>query len=157
MNFDNLDNIIVPAWFIIATMAMTGMSLMLTIAILNIYHHDASKPVPAWLDKLVLRLLARVLCMHKSNKRMRHVDDVDEASENEIIPQDQKHPLFPADVLKYIHLLMHKEKTKDVNGDNKNQWVQVGKVIDRFFLVSSFIAMFLTAVCMFPVIRFEGQ
>ncbi len=96
------------AWYVVAAMIMTTLSLILTIAILNIYHHDPSKPVPAWLDRFVLRLLARVLCMH----------------------------------------------TSDENG---NQWVQVAKVVDRFSLIVSFFAVFLTTATMIPIINIGEQ
>jgi len=45
------------------TMALGTMSVCLTVLVLNLHHRDAERPVPRWARVLVLRYLARLLCV----------------------------------------------------------------------------------------------
>jgi len=45
------------------TMALGTMSVCLTVLVLNLHHRDAERPVPRWARVLVLRHLARLLCV----------------------------------------------------------------------------------------------
>ena len=164
----------VSAWYVVATMNMAGISLMLTISVLNIYHHSPSKPIPVWLDRLVLKSLARILCMrthlttgstptettlqHEDSEVEKNTDEVRKPhwKKVEMISDDQKFSLLPPDILKYVRNIMEKEKKKDRIEANRDQWIAVGKVIDRFFLVMWFIVISLTTLVMLPVLASLG-
>ena len=164
----------VSAWYIVATMNMAGMSLILTIFVLNIYHHSPSKPVPVWLVNLVLKLLARVLCMHTpvitdttpvettvqhaDGHAAKNTDEVRDSNwkEAEMIFDDHRHSLMPADILVHMRDNMEKEKKKDIIELNRDQWITVGRVIDRFFLVLWLIVIFVTTFVMLPVLASLG-
>lgn len=45
------------------TMALGTLSVSLTVLVLNLHHRDAERPVPHWARVLVLRHLARLLCV----------------------------------------------------------------------------------------------
>jgi len=45
------------------TMALGTMSVCLTVLVLNLHHRDAERPVPRWARVLVLRYLAKLLCV----------------------------------------------------------------------------------------------
>lgn len=45
------------------TMALGTMSVCLTVLVLNLHHRDAERPVPHWARVLVLRYLAKMLCV----------------------------------------------------------------------------------------------
>jgi len=156
-------------------MTMAGVSLVLTICVLNICHHSPSKPIPAWLDKLVLKILARVLCMRThltsstspaQNTQQPLDDDVEKIVDDvrkpawkkvEMISDDDRYFLLPPDILNYVRNMMEKEKEKGRIETNRVQWITVGKVIDRFFLVLLVIVMSLTTVVMFPVLASKSQ
>ena len=164
----------ISAWYVVAAMNMTGISLVLTIFVLSICHHSPSKPIPVWLDKLVLQVLARLLCMHTHlSTRISPADSIIQPSDDdleknadnvrqpawekvEMIADDDRCSLLPPDVLKYLRSCMKKEKEKDRIETNREQWITLGKVIDRFFLVSWLVVLCLTTVITFPVLASNG-
>ena len=50
------------AYFMVASMGLTALSLLMTVYIVNIFHHNPHKEVPRWLKKYVLNILAKVTC-----------------------------------------------------------------------------------------------
>ena len=52
--------------YLTCTMAITTLSMVLTVFVLNL-HHVTDRPVPAWAKKLVLVYLARLMCMCTCN------------------------------------------------------------------------------------------
>jgi len=49
--------------YLTMTMALGTMSVCLTVLVLNLHHRDAERPVPRWARVLVLRYLAKLLCV----------------------------------------------------------------------------------------------
>ena len=45
-------------------MALGTVSVCLTVLVLNLHHRDAERPVPRWARILILKYLARMLCVH---------------------------------------------------------------------------------------------
>ena len=76
--------------------------------------------------------------------------------ETELTPEDQRCNLLPADVLKHMRDNIEKEKKKDRIETIRDQWITVGRVIDRFFLVLWFIVISLTTLVMLPVLASFG-
>ena len=87
------------------------------------------------------------------------VDDVRKPAweKVEMISDDHRDFLLPPDILNYVRNMMEKEKEKGRIETNRVQWITVGKVIDRFFLVLLVIVMSLTTVVMFPVLASKSQ
>ena len=56
---------LLAAIYIVLSMAITACSLILTLVVLNAHHHSPRKPPPAAVRRLVLHLLAAVVCMRK--------------------------------------------------------------------------------------------
>ena len=52
----------IPGIYLTCTMAITTLSMVLTVFVLNL-HHITDRPVPRWARTLVLVYLARLLCM----------------------------------------------------------------------------------------------
>ena len=50
------------AFYIVASMAITTMSLFMTVYIVNIFYHNPHKKVPGWLKNYVLVFVARITC-----------------------------------------------------------------------------------------------
>jgi len=49
--------------YLTMTMALGTLSVCLTVLVLNLHHRDAERPVPRWARVLVLRYLAKLLCV----------------------------------------------------------------------------------------------
>ena len=45
-------------------MVMTGFSIVISVIVLDLHHHEPTAPVPRWLRKLVFGCMARVLCIY---------------------------------------------------------------------------------------------
>ena len=60
-------------------MALGTMSVCLTVLVLNLHHRDAERPVPRWARVLVLRHLARLLCVRarKPKTMAANLDNLD--------------------------------------------------------------------------------
>ena len=84
------------------------------------------------------------------------VEDMTKPAHEKDELRQERYPLMPPDVHRYVRNLMQKEKEKDRIDNNRDQWVMVGKIIDRFLFYLSFVFMFLVAVIMFPVLAGEG-
>ena len=155
------------AWYILATMSTAGIALSTTICILNIYHYNPSMPVPAWLDRLVIKILARAIRMHLSDATSSGlgsvhpsddviVEDMTKEKGGDVIMEQQRYPLMPPDVQKYVRSLIRKEKEHDRLQNNREQWVRVGKIVDRFLFYVLFVVMLVTAVILFSVLASRG-
>lgn len=70
-------------------MAITTLSMVLTVFILNL-HHITDRPVPKWLNRLVLVYLARLLCMCQyqpsSSSALDSDDEFDKTSKYRVTP-----------------------------------------------------------------------
>lgn len=47
-------------------MVMTGISIVISVIVLDLHHHDATSPVPKWLRRLVFGCMGRLLCVYTS-------------------------------------------------------------------------------------------
>ena len=144
-------------------MAVSGLSLVITIGILNVYHHNPSRPVPSWIRTLILRGLARVLCMHTDDVTpkkniVRPVDDV----HVEDLVDDKKPPvpnnaLLPPEILMYVSNLIEKGREADHQDQNREEWIMVGKVLDKTCLVFFMALITITAAVLLPIMDFKGD
>lgn len=50
-------------------MAMTAMSILICVIVLNLHHRDPNSPVPTWLRRLTHQLMAPVVCMQSVARR----------------------------------------------------------------------------------------
>jgi len=54
----------IPGIYLTVTMAMTSLSIVLTVFVLQLHHVGPhQKPVPNWIKKLVIHYIARIVCM----------------------------------------------------------------------------------------------
>ncbi|ELT90136.1 hypothetical protein CAPTEDRAFT_166277 [Capitella teleta] len=50
--------------YLTMVMVMTGCSIVISVIVLDLHHHEAFSPVPVWLKRIVFSCMARMLCMH---------------------------------------------------------------------------------------------
>ena len=60
--------------YLTCTMAITTLSMVLTVFVLNL-HHIQDRPVPQWMKRLLLVYLARVLCMYQKPEKSHRTRD----------------------------------------------------------------------------------
>lgn len=150
-------------------MMMSGISLFVTVGILNIYHHTPAKPVPNWLRNVVLIGLARLLCLHDDDVTAQRnsvhpqnevqVEDLDaDPNYQKKMSNHQQAPnsLVPDEIVQYVKGLIEKEKETSRQDQNRAEWIMVGKTIDRLCLVLFLFVILITCVVMFPVISNKG-
>ena len=126
-------------------MILTGVSLLVTVGILNIYHHSPSKPLPTWVRNVILHGLGRVCCVYTDYVRCReaathdmqvtvkHLDSVRQGPNQKIRSLQKKTRRLPprqetVEYLKYLRDADIKSKQLEINME---EWVLVGKVLDR--------------------------
>ena len=158
-------------------MAITTMAMVTTVFVLNLYSsHD--KPVPRWVKRLLLDIMAPLLCMctctrpvptHFNRARSRqssgsrhrdrrplgrphqHTDDVDEhhiGSSNELTRR--------------THSALHRRRRHALVGRraanvgaNAKQWVYVATVCDRLFFWICLICIVITTMILFHPLMFK--
>lgn len=49
--------------YLTMVMVMTAFSIVISVIVLDLHHHEPSSPVPRWLRRLVFGFMARILCM----------------------------------------------------------------------------------------------
>ncbi len=69
-------------------MAVGGLALLFAVLVLNIYHHDNSKPVPDWLRSCMLRR-TKVEHAHGKNQIGRSMSDIQVLKNNIIKPDEE--------------------------------------------------------------------
>ena len=151
-------------------MAITTLSMVLTVCILNL-HHITDKPVPLCLQTIVFRHIARLLCMHKhtrmprsdaqacaSRKRqlsrfmapqlLRNVNGV--ASDEDVC--DAKNTHFR----RQLSLESDDDVSDTEESDKKareerfaREWRQVAEVMDRLFFWFFFLSIVVSTLVLF--------
>ena len=57
-----------PGIYLTVTMAMTSLSIVLTVFVLQLHHVGPNtKPVPRWIRAVVISVISRIICMRSSN------------------------------------------------------------------------------------------
>ena len=125
-------------------MTLTGVSLVLTVGILNIYHHSPSKPVPTWVRNVILHGLATVLCVYTDYVRRRGTTIQEVCSTVKQLDPERKsqiekhgssrktgHLSVRQKTVEYLKYLRDADVKLNYLEQNKEEWVLVGRVLDR--------------------------
>ncbi len=157
----------IPATFIIASMAQTGLSLVLAIIVLALHHHSPDTPVPACVRSLVFGCMAKMLCFRDPGntrlspkvapeKRGLPPNAVTVQDLEKTVPVPQQPGLqLPDDIARYIRKLMEKEEETEFVESNKSDWERVGHIVDRFLLIF-FLLLTTVEIVFFIVVTYYG-
>ena len=160
-----------PGIYLTVTMAMTSLSIVLTVFVLQLHHVGPdTKPVPLWIRKVVLHLIARMMCMsahvdgyyryqetRKDEMCMTSfMDSVDFRDSNNCNGRLQSNP--PSSdrnvtydrISRHLKILVSKHDGEEDHQDIVNEWRLVAHVMDRFlfwlFLIGSFFSSLVILV-----------
>ena len=150
------------ASFIINIMCLLSASLVISIWILNLYFHSDDKPVPKWIKWLVLEWLATTVCL-KCRCPVSKVSAANSGSpETRIVmgsvasinvnedfssrKKTGKEIIQPGYVCAFIPRSVEKEEAAAISDQNKSDWQSLARVLDRFFLVISLVAIIIITV-----------
>ena len=137
-------------------MLITSLSLVATLAVLNLHHHSPNKPVPGILRLLLLKGLARCVCMYKQpsnavkpikhDQWQLHLQDV---NDQKFKPENCN---LPSEILQFIRKKLEDEEENDRLSNNTSDWHHAANVLDRFFLCLSFLGILLLSLSYLMVI-----
>ena len=109
-------------------MALNGFGLAVSVAVLNIFYHDRTKPVPQWLHFLGFNILARIACFNKAPGggriedthgivKVQEINGIDQGKDNTWSKQPQL------------------EERATVEERNEKDWTRMARIIDRFCFI----------------------
>ena len=131
------------AYYMVGSMAVTALSLIATVVIVNVFYHDPTRRVPDWLRKSVLDVLARATCFtsgRKSNQTEVHVKEI---PENVSVSQGKEEMgAYKDQDIKPQHVAYPKSRERQIE-EYKIEWQRVSKIIDRFCLLITCFAAFV--------------
>lgn len=146
-------------------MAMTAMSILICVIVLNLHHRDPSAPVPRWLSRLTLNMSSLVCMRDQVRQKGVTVYQLCELSQNHAtshahennVGGEPQSPFFEdlggsermnygtsgsgkkqillEEILKHLRQITDKLKEKEEQGSLKAEWKEVAKIMDRFFLL----------------------
>ena len=117
----------VSGFYLMFVMNSTAIWLLITVAILNVHHHDKIKQPPSWLQTLALKGLAKLMCMKL------------------VFSENQENN----DLLKCENNIT----SLDGNKNKTNEWILIARVFDRLCLiVFVFVDLlaFIVLMCHYP-------
>ena len=150
------------ASFIINITCLLSAPLVISIWILNLYYHSADKPVPKWIKWLVLEWLATTVCL-KCRCPVSKVSAANSGSPDTRIVMGSvasinvnedfssrkktgKEIIQPGYVCAFIPRSVEKEEAAAISDQNKSDWQSLARVLDRFFLGISLVAIIIITV-----------
>ena len=127
MNIFNMIHSSILGFYLMFVMNSTAIWLLITVAILNVHHQDKIKQPPAWLQSLVLKALAKLMCMSLVFSESRENNDLLKCENNVTSAHCNKH--------------------------RPNMWILIARVFDRLCLiVFVFVDLlaFVVLMCHYP-------
>jgi len=153
-------------------MGQTIISLIVSVFILNVYHHHSNTSVPRSIKKVAFGIIATVFGMRGqitsvwangkvqpekntkeifTNKMKR--DEVVETNVDDDIPVKYEYAL-PDDVIIYIRWLKSNSEDKEKERVIKDEWMTLGKILDRmFFFISLTVLVIEIAVLLINILK----
>ena len=146
-------------------MGITALSLLFTLLVLNIHHHNPKKPVPKVIQLMVLNWLAKAVCMKRKENnnsekpkslganqlKPEHIDGENNIGAKAAYPGVNES--LPADVLMYIRKKIQDDVEADEIENNREDWHHAASIVDRFLLILFSLAIFIMSVtCLLLII-----
>ena len=133
------------AYYMVCSMALTAMSLVATVTILNIFYHNPNQRVPNWLRKCVLDIFAKVTCFtpHASSQTSTIQEKKDKSDNVSVVSMEEESKE------KYKKEIGNNQECSAVAEitNNREDWQRVSKIIDRLCLfLNCFAAVVLFMV-----------
>ena len=122
----------VAATYLVAVMALTGISLMLTVAVIHIHHQGPDTPLPPMFRSLTFNIIARLV------GKKGEVEKVEKAVK-------AQRGDFPQDKATREVGLLNDSHVKDevISVDSSREWVLAAKIWDRLFIAFCFTCLML--------------
>ncbi len=150
-------------------MAITAYTVITTICVLYIFHHNADIPVPGWLQVIMFNCLGRVFCIggktHRHGKTRSYsksnicpklsfnkginITDI----ENNSSKTFESIVTFPPEIMELTKKMLQKREEDERHEKNKEDWQKVAIILDRFFLLLSVFGIAILSITIFVSIR----
>ena len=119
--------LLLSGFYLMFVMNSTAVWLLITVAILNVHHHNKMKRPPSWLQRLVLKQLARIMCMRLVVFENNGSNDILTTGNN--------------------------VASLDNNKNKTNVWILMARVFDRLCLIVFVLVdllAFIVLMCHYP-------
>ncbi|CAD5112703.1 DgyrCDS1923 [Dimorphilus gyrociliatus] len=129
------DHIPLLGIYLTVTMAITTLSMVLTVFVLNL-HYISDRPVPSWAKTLIIDYMGRCMCMssYKKDKRRSTVNGITLEKIGERIAR---------------HTMEEEGFIKDSEEDFSADWKRMAEVFDRLFFWFFLTAILITTLILF--------
>ena len=144
----------------ISIMAMTSLSITLSVWVIYIHHHGSHTPVPRVIRRIFLGGVARLLCMKQMVSTVRDANEVADkplkVSEEMLVqevtyhPADEKHSVLTyshdtvtQEIVSSLRVLKKKIEEDEKSDSVAQEWKTLARVLDRlfFFVIMIFIVI----------------
>jgi hypothetical protein len=153
-------------------MAMTSLSIVLTVFVLQLHHvgpHE--RPVPRWVKFIIFQIIARLIFMRKALKRMEYgkearrdemclaafgdpMDIKDTNCNGRLSPLQLSHDRLDRErgslafdkISKHLKVLVAKQTYEDSFQEIVDEWRLVAHIMDRFLFWVFFICGFVSSL-----------
>lgn len=163
--------------YIVSNMALTSLSLIGSVIVLNVYHHDSRRPVPGWIKKSLFSCFSRCLCMAQSGESPNGANEVPWPQSANIGSPETENDLYicaqhgtrslknnqvkssgsevklPGEILAFIKNANQREMQNDINEENRGDWQRLAAVLDRLFFIITCIIIVAGAIGMMAVLK----
>ncbi|CAH1779885.1 unnamed protein product [Owenia fusiformis] len=147
------------ALYLAAVMTLSASSIILTVIILQMHHHDAIYPVPRWLRYFAFEMIARVVCLrHYKSFSLEGYIRVSKHSSNNVSPVKRGSKMDGRKNYggSYTHgannqipiseEIIDKSAFDSDNAKWKKEWQTVAQILDRFLLFVYLVVLLIFCV-----------
>ncbi|XP_053720900.1 neuronal acetylcholine receptor subunit alpha-7-like [Synchiropus splendidus] len=138
------DSVPLIAQYLIATMIIVGLSIIATVVVLHLHHHDPrGKKMPKWAREFLLKWCARLFQMKNPD-----CGQVEQAGEDVNLISKGEGTVEPevGKILEEVRYITKHLRAKEVTENVHSEWKFAASVLDRLFLVFFSILMILVTL-----------
>ena len=131
-------------------MVVGGLAILASILVLKFHYHRTNTPVPALLSKFSTKYLAAIVCYKKGPDQAGYDEKDEEQVPEENSMVNTNGQMVPTAVQDWITgnlqisdefgelfgRLLQKNKSIEITSDIQNNWEEISKIWDRFFMLT---------------------
>ena len=145
-------NSLLVAYYMVASMGITALSLIATVVVLSIFYHNPRQPVPGWLKILTFNGLVYITCFFPIKRQASTIQvypqcNGKESRSEEGLKDKAAHECpksrVPLAIKEHLSRMAEEEAENDRSENYKEEWEKAANIIDRFCL---FLTLFGTTV-----------
>ena len=163
--------VFISAIYLVILIGMSASAVFLAVLVLNVHHHDPSKPVPKWVENLVFVGLATLVCKRKAVSELGLWGN--KAKVHPAVEMKDGNTSF-AIITKEIEVTKEEVRKNDGESNSPNPvsvdagtgessvtpsagnygncWILAAQILDRFFMWSYLIVLVVTTLLLMVIL-----